>query len=299
MNNRIPSLRSLAAFDAAARLGSISRAAEDLALTQSAISQQLLKLEQALGQSLFLRKGKGVVLTAAGELLHETVRETLARLDAGLDRIEPYRNANSVVMACSADFAHGWLIPRLPLLKAIYPTSEIWIDTKNDAREIDRVDVDLIVSRRPIYNADIESVPLTEDNIIGICGPQTYTRIGRIDYPVVLGKAPILCLETEPDWGGKLSAPVLKKVRITRGATVNDVRVLLDAIENDLGIGYVSSVVANDAIEKQRVKVLKQIPAQSRTRLWLMRSRLEPRTPLVNGVFEWLRNNSQIQVSKR
>jgi LysR family glycine cleavage system transcriptional activator len=299
MNNRIPSLRSLAAFDAAARLGNISRAAEDLALTQSAISQQLLKLEQAVGQSLFLRKGKGVVLTAAGELLHETVRETLARLDAGLDRIEPYKNSNSVVMACSADFAHGWLMPRLPLLKAIYPSSEIWIDTKNDAREIDRVDVDLIVSRRPIYNADIETIPLTEDNFIGICGPQTYTKIGRIDYPAVLGKAPILCLETEPDWGGKLSAPELKKVRITRGATVNDVRVLLDAVENDLGIGYVSSVVASDAIEKQRVKVLKQIPVQSRTRLWLMRSKLEPRTPLVNDVFEWLRKQAQIQINKR
>jgi len=299
MNNRIPSLRSLTAFDAAARLGSISRAAEDLALTQSAISQQLIKLEQSVGQNLFLRKGKGVVLTAAGELLHETVRETLARLDAGLNRIEPYRNKDSVVMACSADFAHGWLTPRLPLLRAVYPAAEIWIVTKQDAREIDRVDVDLIVSRRAIHNADIETIPLTEDRTIAICGPQTFTKIGRTNYPLVLSKAPLLCLETEPDWGGQLALPELKKVRMMRGAIIDDVRLLLDAVEHDLGIGYVSSVLAHDAIEKQRVKVLEQIPPQSRTRLWLMRSKLEPRTPLVNNVFDWLRAQAQFQVDPR
>jgi LysR family glycine cleavage system transcriptional activator len=294
MSKRIPSLRSLAAFDAAARLGSISRAADDLSLTQSAISQQLLKLEAEIGQNLFLRKGKGVVLTAAGELLYETVRETLVRLDAGLDRLEPYKNTNSVVMECSADFAHGWLVPKLPILKGIYPSSEIWIVTKHDAREIDRVDVDLIISNRPIHNDDIEIVPLTEDNFVAICGLQTHAKIGRIEYPAILSKAPILCLENEHDWGGKLLSTHLKKVQITRGATVDDVRVLIDAVENDLGIAYVSSVVANDAIEKQRVKVLKQIPSQSRNRLWLMRSKLEPRTPLVNNVFEWLKEKAQL-----
>jgi LysR family glycine cleavage system transcriptional activator len=298
MSKRIPSLRSLAAFDAAARLGSISRAADDLALTQSAISQQLLKLEEAVGQNLFLRKGKGVVLTAAGELLHETVRETLLRLDAGLERIEPYKNINSVVMECSADFAHGWLVPKLPLLKAVYPSSEIWIVTKHDAREIDRVDVDLIISNRPIHNDDIEIIPLTEDNYIAICGLQTHAKIGRIEYPSVLSKAPILCLENEHDWGGKLLSPELKKVQMTRGATVDDVRVLIDEVENDLGIGYVSSVVANDAIENQRVKVLKQIPTQSRNRFWLMRSKLQPRTPLVNNVFEWLREKAQFRLTR-
>ncbi len=295
MRKRIPSLRSLAAFDAAARLGSISRAAEDLALTQSAVSQQLLKLEEAVGQNLFFRKGKGVVLTAAGELLHETVRETLVRLDAGLERIEPYKNINSVVMECSADFAHGWLVPKLPLLKAIYPSSEIWIVTKHDAREIDRVDVDLIVSNRPIHNDDIEIVPLVEDSCIAICGLQTHEKIRRIEYPTVLSKAPILCLENEHDWGGKLLSSEIKKIRMMRSATIDDVRVLIDAVENDLGIAYVSSVVANDAIERNRVKVLIQIPSQSRNRLWLMRSKLEPRTPLVNNVFEWLREKAQFR----
>jgi DNA-binding transcriptional LysR family regulator len=72
--------------------------------------------------------------------------------------------------------------------------------------------------------------------------------------------------------------------------------VLIDAVENDLGIAYVSSVAACHAIEKQRVKVLTQIPAQSRNRLWLMRSKLEPRTPLVNNVFEWLKEKAQFRL---
>ena len=104
MNAPIPPFKSLLAFDSAARLGSFSQAAEELSVTQSAISQQLFKLEELLGQKLFVRKGKGVELTAAGELLHETVRETLARLSAGLDRIAPYKNKNSLLISCQQDF---------------------------------------------------------------------------------------------------------------------------------------------------------------------------------------------------
>ena len=72
MSKTLPPFKYLVTFDAAARLGSFSKASEELSLTQSAISQQLLKLEEILGQSLFFRNGKGVSLTAAGELLHET-----------------------------------------------------------------------------------------------------------------------------------------------------------------------------------------------------------------------------------
>jgi LysR family transcriptional regulator, glycine cleavage system transcriptional activator len=74
---RLPSFRSLLGFEAAARLGNYSRAAEELCISQSAISHQMLQLEQQLGQPLFRRKGRGVELTVAGRLLLESVTRSL------------------------------------------------------------------------------------------------------------------------------------------------------------------------------------------------------------------------------
>jgi LysR family glycine cleavage system transcriptional activator len=294
MSKILPPFKYLVAFDAAARLGSFSKASEELSLTQSAISQQLLKLEELLGQSLFFRNGKGVTLTAAGELLYETVRETLSRLSTGLDRIEPYKSSDSVLIACPPDFAQGWLIARLGKLKLQYPAIEIWIMTEKEVREIDRVDVDLIISRRPIHTADVECVTLLEDASVAICGVQIAQRISRLPYPQVLEKAPILFLESEPTWGGRLSSDELKNLQLTRGATIEDSRILLDAVIHELGIGFVSSILASQAVKEGKVKVLTQIPTRSLPRLWLVRSCLAPRTPVANDVFNWLLMQSKL-----
>jgi LysR family glycine cleavage system transcriptional activator len=113
--------KSLVAFEVAARLGSVSRAADEMALTQSAVSQRILKLEAHVGQRLFLREGHGLKLTGAGELLLGSVRETLERLRGGFERIEPYKSKLSLLLACPADFAQGWLLPRLAALQAACP----------------------------------------------------------------------------------------------------------------------------------------------------------------------------------
>jgi LysR family transcriptional regulator, glycine cleavage system transcriptional activator len=292
MSKPLPPFKYLIAFDAAARLGSFYKASEELSLTQSAISQQLLKLEELLGQSLFFRNGKGVTLTAAGELLYETVRETLSRLSTGIGRIEPYKSSDSVLIACPPDFAQGWLMSRIGKLKLIYPAIEVWIMTEKEVREIDRIDVDLVISRRPIHTADVECAALLEDHLIAICGVQTAQRIRHFPYPKLLEKAPVLLLESDPTWSGRLSADEVKDLQLTRGATIDDGRILLEAVIHELGVGFVSSALANQAVKEGKVKVLTQISTKSLPRLWLMRSRLTPRTPVANEVFNWLLNKA-------
>jgi len=166
----LPPINTLMAFESAGRLGSFSEAADELSLTQSAISQQIRKLEDLIEQRLFFRKGSGVRLTKAGGLLFETISKMLGDLAAGFDRIEPYKNEDSALLVCPADFAQGWLMARLGDLHRIRPAVEVWVITRDEARAIDRIDVDLIVSRRPIHTADVESVPLMEDKSIAVCG---------------------------------------------------------------------------------------------------------------------------------
>src|SRR5471032_2373506 len=153
MNKRLPPLQSLLAFDASARLGSLSKAALELSLTQSAISHQIQNLEAWVGQALFSRIGRGVKLTAAGELFKLTVDSALKTLREGRERIEPYRNPDSVIIACGSAFASGWLMPRLRLLRQRHPSLEVWLATRDQLREIDRIDVDLIIGEQQLASA--------------------------------------------------------------------------------------------------------------------------------------------------
>ena len=277
----------LVAFEATARLGSMSAAADELDLTQSAVSQRVLKLEAHVGQRLFIRQGHGVRLTGAGELLMEK------RLRAGFDRIEPYRNKQSLLLACAPDFAHGWLLPRLEALRAAHGGLEVWLMAEHDVSAIDRIDVDLIVSRKPLQGPDIECVLLLRDRAIAVCDARLADRLAGVAFPKLLDKAPLLFLESAPEWGGVVPAAAPKSPR-RRAATIQDERLLLDAAERGAGIAYVSQVLAADALAGGRCVHLAQVPASPRPPLWAMRSRLTPRTAMADRVFEWLKAAAEL-----
>ena len=273
--------------------GSLKSAAEHLFLTQSAVSQRVLKLEAHVGQRLFIRQGHGVRLTGAGELLMETATDTLQRLRAGFDRIEPYRNKQSLLLACPADFAHGWLMPRLEALRAAHAGLEVWLMSEREITAIDRIDVDLVVSRKPLQGPDIECVPLLEDRAIAVCGARLAEKLRGVAFPKLLDKAPLLFLESAPEWGGVVPAAAPKSPR-RRAATIQDERLLLDAAERGAGIAYVSQVLAADALAGGRCVHLAQVPASPRPPLWAMRSRLTPRTAMADRVFEWLKAQAEV-----
>ena len=290
-SRREPPFPGLVAFEATARLGSMSAAADELDLTQSAVSQRVLKLEAHVGQRLFVRQGHGVRLTGAGELLMETATDTLQRLRAGFARIEPYRNKQSLLLACPDDFAHGWLMPRLEALRAAHGGLEVWLMSEHDITAIDRIDVDLVVSRRPLQGADIDCVPLLQDRAVAVCAAALADRLRGVAFPKVLDKAPLLFLESAPEWGGVVPPAAARAAR-RRAATIQDERLLLEAAERGAGIAYVSQVLAADALARGRCVRLAQVPASPRPPLWAMRSRLTPRTPMADRVFDWLRAQS-------
>ena len=236
-------------------------------------------------------------LTKAGGLLFETISKMLGDLAAGFDRIEPYKNEDSALLVCPADFAQGWLMARRGDLHRIRPAVEVWVITRDEARAIDRIDVDLIVSRRPIHTADVESVPLMEDKSIAVCGRGLAPRLAKLPFPAVVERAPLLMLEDEPDWGGFLRDRLLRGKQLNRVATIDSSVLLIGAVERDLGVGYVSNVLAITALQEGRVIRLPAIPSTPRPRLWLMRTRLKPRTPVADFTFNWLRDTAALDIA--
>jgi len=131
MRRKIPSLQALACLEAAARHESYTRAAQELAMTQSAVSRQITSLEEFLGVALFRRTRHGVALTVRGAQYAAQVAPRLEALElTTLDVMSAQGSGGSVHLAAVPTFATRWLIPRLPQLAALHPEITVHIETR-------------------------------------------------------------------------------------------------------------------------------------------------------------------------
>jgi LysR family glycine cleavage system transcriptional activator len=135
----------LRAFEAVARRLSFRAAADDLHLTQSAISRQIRALEDELGAPLFLRGTRHVELTSAGTVLLQTVVPLLDRLDASVRQIRTARGRRSVSLTTFASFASLWLIPRLQAFQRDHPDIDIRVSASDAMADLDDPELDLAI----------------------------------------------------------------------------------------------------------------------------------------------------------
>lgn len=279
-NARLPSFKFLIGFEAAARLGNYSRAAEELCVSQSAISHQIAQLEEQLGQPLFRRKGRGVELTVAGSLLLDSVGKSLDQLRNGLARIETYMDDRLVTLVCPAPIATGWLQPRVDRLLQLHPDLCPIISVDESARFIDELDVDIAITHEPLKQPEVFEVPLLTDALVAV------RASGQGDDAAA---APgLLCLEA--DLTSDRVGPFIRDHfgGLRKAAIYDDPRLLLDAALRGRGTALVSRLMADDALRTGRLRCLPDCPALPLGTLWLSRTNGPSRLPLVREVFDSL-----------
>jgi LysR family glycine cleavage system transcriptional activator len=144
---RLPPLNAIKAFEAAARLGSFTRAATELNVTHGAVSRQIRLLEDWLGARLFLRTSRNAMLTRAGRDLLAEAGPALDRLAEVSLRLRSGAPAQGVLhLSALPTFAMRWLIPRLPEFQRNHPGLDLRIVTASAAAEQFRMDVDAVIS---------------------------------------------------------------------------------------------------------------------------------------------------------
>ena len=186
-----PPLHALQGFVAAARLGNLSRAAETLHLTVSALSHQIRGLEERLGQRLFVRNARGVELTADGRQLFERIAP---HFDAIEQALRPFRARRDDVLTLTLmpSFASSWLVPRLPGFLAAYPQIEINLQSTVERVDFDRAtDVDAGLRYGPGTWPGLHAVHLFDDWMTPVASPELVQRLGR-PTPETLAQFPLL-----------------------------------------------------------------------------------------------------------
>jgi len=166
---KLPSLDFLRGFEAAGRLLSFTRAAEELFVTQSALSRQVQALEAALGVALFERRHRALALTAAGAAFHREIASTLAMIAAAADRVR--EREPGVTLTTTVSFASLWIVPRLSAFRARHPDVEVYISANDRTVDLARGDVDLAVRYCAEATAPREGLRLFGERMLPVVSP--------------------------------------------------------------------------------------------------------------------------------
>jgi LysR family glycine cleavage system transcriptional activator len=170
MRKRIPALSSLRAFEAAARLGSFKQAADELAVTATAISHRIRALETELGCLLFVRKTRAIELTAAGRPLYSAVREGFDTIATGVDRLRQ-RARPSVSISTTPAFAAKWLVPRLAAFRTLHPNIDLHVHASYDPVDLNLGTIDLAIRYGQGRYEDLQATLLMQDRFAPVANP--------------------------------------------------------------------------------------------------------------------------------
>ncbi len=167
----LPSLDFLRGFEAAGRLLSFTRAAEELFLTQSALSRQVQALEAALGLQLFERRHRALVLTPAGTAFHRDIAAALAAIADAADRAGAATREPVLTLTTTVSFASLWMIPRLPAFRALHPEVEVYVSANDRTVDLARGDVDLAIRYCAELSAPRDGVRLFGERMLPVVSP--------------------------------------------------------------------------------------------------------------------------------
>ena len=287
-------MKLLVGFEAAARLGNFSRAADELALSQSAISHQIQMLETQLGQPVFRRIGRGVELTVAGKILLSSVQGAINTLRNGMGRIGSYMDEGLVVLVCPAPLLQGWLQPRMARLLAELPGLCPLLSCDETARYVDEIDVDLSISERPLAQAGLVETALLSDQWVMVAPTALLSRLEGVAVDRHHLKVGLICMENA--FTGEATAGVFREHlhRFRKTAIYDDERLLLDAALRGLGLAFLPRLLAQDAINQGRLCLLEGYPSVEGKTWWISRRAGEPRSERITQMHDWLLREGQI-----
>jgi|CXWL01.1.fsa_nt_gi LysR family glycine cleavage system transcriptional activator len=250
---RLPPLNALRAFEAAARCGSISAAAKELGVTHSAVSQQVLHLEQYFGQKLFHRPGKRIEATASALALLEDVRDALDRIAIASDQLNRRGLRRIITINAPHSFTMLWLMPRAAEFQEKHPHLELRASTSTgncDALQLDGP-YDFVIRRGPMARQGYICSKILDDAATPLMFPLSKLQVTR---PEQLQHSALLHTRSWPDaWRRWFSQHATQRAETLDGSFFDHTALALQAAMNNLGAALAPSVLADEHIATGRL----------------------------------------------
>jgi len=251
MRRRLPPLNTLRVFESGARRLSFTRAAEELHVTQAAVSHQIKALEDWLGTPLFLRLSRGLKLTAGAERYLRDVTAALDLISTATSQLMRPDDRRILSIATMDSFASAWLLPRLKTFRHQYPDIDLRVLSVD--REVDvfeRGDVDVEIRYGDGNWPELAATKLMDEEIFPVCSPAVAAGPPRLVSPADLTHHTLLHDIMVMDWNAWLDAAEVRGVDGERGPGFNHSYHVIQAAINGEGVALGRSVLVADALAR-------------------------------------------------
>ena|SRR5262245_42654799 len=286
MPRRLPPLNALRAFEAAARSESFTRAATELGVSQTAVSQQVKSLEATLGFKLFARDGKRLVITSAGKEYLAVIRDALDRIAVGTDRLLRNSPSSVLTVSTSPDFGAKWLVHRLGRFTAAYAEIDLRVSTTTKQVDFIADRVDLAIRHGDGKWEGLDAVALCQERLVPICSPKLLAR-NRVRQASDLLKLPLLRLDGWSTWSKWFEAAGLS-VSARRGPALNQASMLIDAAVDGQGVALARTTLAAWDLLHGRLVVPIDVSLPLQNTYWIVYPKLASRERKVVTLRDWL-----------
>lgn len=307
MHRHLPSTQALACFEAAARHESYTRAAQELVLTQSAVSRQIQALEEFLGVQLFKRTRHGVVLTPAGTHYGRQVARWLQGLERDtLDVMAHQGRGGALSLAAVPTFATRWLIPRLPQLAQRHPDIVVHIETQTRPFLFADTAFDAaLYAGTPDQVANwpgVQAQLLMPEDVVPVCSPRLLESAaprgpGRAHQPVApqaIARLPLLQQSTRPyGWRQWFEAMQVEAPRALDGPRYELFSMLAVAAAHGLGVALMPPLLIEAEIARGDLVVACAQPLRGERAYYLV-SPAQPQPPVLAAFARWLQDMAAI-----
>ena len=313
MRRMIPSTQALACFEAAARHQSYTRAAQELALTQSAVSRQIIALEAQLGVPLFKRSRHGMVLTSAGRHYSLQVAQWLQGIERGTLDIMAHQHAGHgggpLSIAAVPTFATRWLLPRLPQFLQQHPGVTVHIDVQTRPFAFAERQVDAAIYAGTPEQArqwpGTQALWLMDEVIVPVCSPRllesaTMRGRGRAYQPVVpqvLATLPLLQQSTRPGgWRHWFEAMGVQASHALDGPRYELFSMLAVAAAQGMGVALIPPMLIEDELARGELVVACNQPLVGNRAYYLITPSTEGQSAhqALAAFADWLTDRSRI-----
>lgn len=297
-DSRLPSLKAIAAFEAAARLGSMTAAARELNSTQPAVSQRIRTLEDALGMPLFDRSTRRLRPTRNGQEYYDDISVALRRIVGATRRIQSRANARhrDLLLAVQFGFAHRWLLPRMGRLEAAFPGTqfEVFPVDRDDTPEV--AGADLVIRFGRFDRLQDNEWALFHEKVFPVCSPQCATRfeLGEDADAETIARVPLLHMDDRNtrwlDWSRWCELVGIEMPSPSSRFHFNNYPLVLNAAVEGSGLALGWSGLVESMIEEGTLVRLG--PVIERPERGYLLSARNPGSAIVATVVDWFRRNT-------
>lgn len=253
MARRTPPLKSLRAFEAAGRHLSFTRAADELFVTQAAISHQIKALEEYLGLPLFIRQNRKLLLTDEGQNYWPKIRDMFEGLTIATEQLKSQLAGGPLTVSVVPTFATSWLIPRLSDFNKAYPDIEVRLKASDDTVDFLQENIDLAIYYETGSYPGLHSITLLNEQLTPLCSPSVLQSELPLEKPEDLKHHNLLHDHSSEDWRRWLKLAGVKGIDLSRGAVFSHTSMVQQAAIFGQGIAMGHLVLSQAEVSAGRL----------------------------------------------